>query len=262
MSDGETINICLSSDDNYAKHAGVVIASILYNANSDDNLIISILDGGISEKYKNEILSLKSIKNCEINFIKIDNAMFDIFKDIQTHAYISLPAYFRLKMPTFLPEAKKVIYLDCDVIVNTSLKELYETDIDNYLLAGVLDSKRRMIKKNPTYINTGVLLINIEKLREDNLENKVLEYAKQNAKKIKFGDQEIINDVCKGKIKLIDKEWNVQSSNFVNRSCYTHNPKIIHFVSQRKPWHFGSFSYHKNFYFKYLQLTPWKLDEK
>ena len=77
-----------------------------------------------------------------------------------------------------------------------------------------------------------------------------------------MGDQEIINEVLKGRIKILKENWNVQSSNFVNRSSYTHEPYIIHFVSKRKPWHFGSFSYHKYLYFKYLELTPWKIPEE
>ena len=75
-----------------------------------------------------------------------------------------------------------------------------------------------------------------------------------------MGDQQIINDVLKGRIKIVDDEWNVQSSNFTNRSSYTKHPKVIHYVARKKPWHFGSFSVHRNLYFKNLQLTPWKLN--
>ena len=65
------INIALSCDENYSKYAGIVIASILANAKNTDILDIYILDGGISEKSKEKILSLKNIKNCNIEFVTV-----------------------------------------------------------------------------------------------------------------------------------------------------------------------------------------------
>lgn len=72
----------------------------------------------------------------------------------------------------------------------------------------------------------------------------------------------VLADGYQGKIMLVEDEWNVQSSNFTNRSSYTRTPKAIHFVAKKKPWHYASFSVHRPLYFKYLQLTPWKLSEK
>lgn len=261
MAEDNTINICLSCDDNYSKYAGVVIASVLSNA-KNENLKVYILDGGISEERKEQICSLKSIKDCEIIFIPISEDMFEDYKKVKTHKYISLATYYRLKMPSLLPDIKKIIYFDCDVVVNTSLVDLYAVDLSDYLLAGVADNKKRMVKENPSYVNAGILVFNLENMRKDNTEQKFYEYTKENINNITKGDQEIINEVCKGKIKVINSEWNVQNSNFVNRSLYTNNPKIIHYLSKEKPWKFGSFSYYKNFWFKYLQLTPWALSEE
>lgn len=255
------INVCLACDDNYAKHAGVVIASVLSSANPADNLVFYILDGGIQEENKNKIFQLKTIKNCEINFVKIDNSMFSDYLGIKTHAYISLPTYYRLKLPTLLPGVKKVIYFDCDVVVNHSLRELFDLSLGDYVIAGVKDINKRMLKKNPGYVNAGMLVFDIENMRAKNIEQEFLEWTKAHKDTIKLGDQEIINEVLKGKIKVVDDEWNVQSSNFTNRSSYTNYPKVIHFVAKKKPWHFASFSYHRNLYFKALQLTPWKLND-
>ena len=258
----KTINICLSCDDNYTKYAGVVIASILANSNDNDNLMFYILDGGISKEKKQQISSLTSIKNCQINFVPIDENMFSDYAKVKTHKYISIATYYRLKAPSLLPNVDKIIYLDCDVVVNTSLKELYEIDIKDYLLAGVSDNKKRMVKENPTYVNAGILVFNLEKMRQENTEEEFYNYTKENVNNITKGDQEIINEVCKGKIKVIDSQWNVQTSNFVNRSDYTTNPKIIHYLSKEKPWKFGSYSYHKKYWFKYLQLTPWAISNE
>lgn len=256
------INVCVACDENYAKYAGVLIASVLYNASVKDNLTFYILDGGISETKKSEILELKNIKNCDINFVKIDNEMFREYMSIKTHKYISLPTYYRLKLPTLLPNVSRVIYFDCDMVVNSSLAPLFNKNLDDCVMAGVRDINKKMLKKNPSYVNAGMLVMDIDAMKRENCEEKFLDYTKKHFNEIKVGDQEIINEVLKGKIKIVEDEWNVQSSNFTNRSSYTNNPKVIHFVARQKPWHFGSFSWHKDYYFKYLQLTPWALKEE
>lgn len=255
----DRINVCLSSDDNYAKYAGVVIASVLSNADKNDDLHFYILDGGITEDNKSKISSLKSIKNCEIDFVFIDEKMFEDYKKVKTHDYISVASYYLLKTAELLPDINKVIYLDCDVVVNTSLKELFYKDTSDYLMAGVNDNKVRMVKENPTYVNSGMLLLDLNNMRKDGTEDKFFNYTKENIDTITKGDQEIINEVCKGRIMVLEPEWNVQTSNFVNRSTYTNHPKIIHYLSKEKPWKFGSYSYFKPLWFKYLGLTPWAL---
>ena len=258
----EVINVCLACDDNYSKYAGVVIASILANADTEDNLTFYILDGGIAQENKQKIQELKSIKNCEINFIEIDESLFEEYKKVKTHKYITLATYYRLKLPSMLLTVPRVIYLDCDMVVESSLKELYNKNLSDKPLAGVHDIKLKNILENPTYVNAGMLVMDLDNMRKQNLEEKFLQWTKEHINTIKTGDQEIINEVCRGNILVIEDEWNVQSSNFTNRSSYTNTPKIVHFTAVNKPWHWASFSYHRDLYFKYLQLTPWKLSEK
>jgi len=258
----DIINICIACDDNYAKHAGVLIASVLKNANEDDKLAFYILDGGISEDKIEKIRSLTKIKDATINFIKINDDLFEDYKAIKTHSYISLPSYYRLKLSSLLTNINRVIYFDCDIIVNSSLKELFNSDLNSNPIAGVKDIDKRKLKKNPTYINSGMVVMDLEKIRTNNIETKFLEWTANNIERIKTGDQEILNEVCKNQVTILDDTWNVQSSNFTNRSSYTNNPKVIHFVAKLKPWHFGSLSYHKFYYFKYLQLTPWALQNE
>lgn len=255
------INVCISFDDNYAQYAGVTIASILYNAKASDELYFYLLDGGVSDENKNKLLSLKSIKDCEMNFVHIDEELFADYKKIKTHKYISLPTYFRLKSAELMPNVDKLIYLDCDTVVNTSLEELFNIDLEYNIIAGVNDLSHKAVKKNPSYINAGMILMDLNKIREQNIEEKFLEYTKNNIEKIKAGDQDIINSVLKGKIKLLNHKWNVQTSNFTNRSSYAKFPWIIHYVGQQKPWKYGNWNYHTEYYNKYLQLTPWALDK-
>lgn len=254
------INVCLACDNNYAKYAGVVVASVLANSKNDESLNFYILDGGISESKKTEILSLKSIKDCKIEFVQIDEAMFEDYKKVATHKYISIATYYRLRLATLLPEVERIIYFDCDMVVNSSLNNLFNVELGENVIAGVRDINKRMLQQNPSYINAGMVLFDLNKIREENIEQKFYDYTNENFETIKMGDQTIINEVLKGRIKIVEDEWNVQSSNFTNRSSYTKHPYIIHYVAKRKPWHFGSFSVHRQLYFKYLQMTPWKLN--
>ena len=254
------INVCLACDNNYAKYAGVVVASVLANSKDDESLNFYILDGGISESKKTEILSLKSIKDCKIEFVQIEESMFEDYKKVATHKYISIATYYRLRLATLLPEVERIIYFDCDMVVNSSLNNLFNVELGENIIAGVRDINKRMLQQNPSYINAGMVLFDLNKIREENIEQKFYDYTNENFETIKMGDQTIINEVLKGRIKIVEDEWNVQSSNFTNRSSYTKHPYIIHYVAKRKPWHFGSFSVHRQLYFKYLQMTPWKLN--
>ena len=82
------INICFACDDNYAKLCGVSIASILNNAKDSDELNFYILDYHISEKNKAKFEHLKKIKDCEINFFKIDDERFKNLKRLSEHSIL------------------------------------------------------------------------------------------------------------------------------------------------------------------------------
>ena len=258
-------NICLSCDNNYAQYAGVVIASILLNSDDKSFFNFYILDGNIEQENKDKIEKLKEIKNFNLNFISIDENLFEVYKKIGTHSYISLSTYYRLKLASLLPDVDNILYLDCDVIINSNLAELLEIDISEYYAAGVKDIAVNSsgyvpkLEDGNLYFNAGVLYFNLDKIRKDNIESEFEKYTIENFDKIRVGDQEIINVVCQGKIKELSSTWNVQSSNFVNRSDYTKNPNIVHYVGRNKPWKFGSINYWKNLYFNVLEKTPWAI---
>lgn len=258
------INVCLSTDNNYSKYAGVVIASILNNANPEDELHFYILDGGIQQENKDKILALKSIKDCQIDFVQVDDSEFEIYKNIKTHSYVTLQTYYRLKLAAILPEVERIIYLDCDMVVNSSLKDLFESNLHNNVIGGSLDArvKHKRKWKNSNYINAGMILFDLRKFREENIEDVFIEYTKSHIDSIDTGDQDIINFALKDRIEILPDKWNVQVSGFASRSSFMKLPNIIHYISADKPWIFGSCIFFKELYFKYLQLTPWALTEE
>jgi len=274
------INICLASDNNYAKYLAVTIASILKNANYSDELHFYILDGGIDNLNKHKLQRLISKETNTLVFICASNEVFERFPKLYGH--ISLPAYYRFIIADLLLDIDKVIYLDCDIIVQTSLSELYKINIDDYCLAGVEDVgymywrnvDERLIHQFD-YINTGVLLINLKTWRERNIGKQLINYVSSGFDKYLFDvDQGVINYVCKDRIKFIDYRWNVQDSfyrpdievstniNKVEIINASDKPAIVHFTGTRKPWVDNliislPMAY---LYYKYLKYTAWKID--
>ncbi len=252
------INVCLAADDGYAVHAGTVIASILLN--SQASFVFYLIDEGISENNKKSLEEMLILGSGKIIFLEVSQKYKSFFRDTKTHKYITLPTYYRLILEELLPkEINRVIYLDCDVIVNDDLATLYRWKLEKgKVIGGVKDLNwRRSNEQN--YINPGVMLVDLEAMRCGKYQEKLLNYIENNRKAIKLGDQEIINTVLAEKICLLPAEWNLQTSNFVNRSSYVRRPKIIHYVGKQKPWIFGSWNWYQREYQKVLDSIPWRI---
>ena len=134
-----------------------------------------------------------------------------------------------------------------------SLSDLYFTDFKDNFCAGVVD----YLGQEQVMVNSGVLLINLQKWREENAEKLIFNYIEHNKEKISSGDQEIINAVFKDKILLLPDMWNVQTLNFYSFSNYEMNYGIVHFIGGSKPWLFGSFMPFKKKFFYYMSKTEW-----
>ncbi len=267
------INICFSTDNNYAQHLAVAIVSILKNSKETDTFSFFVLDAGITYENKNKISELKKIKDFNIEYIKIN---LELFKDYPHNSkYITIATYSRLLISSLLNTMDKVIYLDCDLVVCCSLDELFVENIDNYHIAGVEDiyyyHYRRYLKREieSLYINTGVLLINLKKWRQDNIEEKLLAVPKNTTIELVHQDQDIINIVLNKTTKPLDLKWNVMNNFFrvVNHmeihplkrfiKIAWQSPAIVHFTNEIKPWH-KSYIPYGNLYLKYLQYTSFE----
>ena len=216
------MNFLLSSDDNYAPLLGVTVYSLLENNYNDFNEInIFVLDMGISKKNKSKLHSICQNFKTEVNlhFIKSDN--IEGLFGIKIKATRALATYARLFSCTLLDDnIDKIIYLDCDAIVDGSFKELSKLNIDDYYCAGVLDAGPEYINsflnlpEGNDHFNAGFLLINLKKWREDNLEDKFLDYVIENNGEVFHNDQGVINVICRDKILKIDPKYNLLSPFF------------------------------------------------
>lgn len=271
----ESINIALSTDDNYACHTAVVIASILYNANKEDNLHFFIM-GNISLNTKNNICKLKKIKSFEITFLSIDESKLAFLRKVNIRQHVTLATYYKLFMPDYFPHINKILWLDSDLIVLTSLKELWEVNIDDYYFAATSDigqwyKEKIGIPEDYIYINSGVFIMNSRKMREENALAYMVEYVEKNYSKFTVADQCIINGAFYDKIKLTEHKWNFiyefvdanlrKDYIFRDEEDYKQafsTPAIVHFAGNHsKPWLIGIKLPYKNEYWKYLKMTEW-----
>ena len=235
------MNIFFAINDKYIKQLCVTIVSILEN-NKDEFIHFYILSSDLTEKSKNKILKIKKrYQNWDISFINPD---INLFKNLKLNLHhISIDTYFRYVIADVAQHIDKALYLDADLIVNGSLKNLYNSPFnDNYCVA-VKDSYIEQIdyKKNigfndsDLYINAGVLLLNLKKIRENNLSEKFFKYTAELCDIINFQDQDIINIAFKGNIQEIDNIYNFTSADVENgdKNIY---PVVIHYTGKRKPW--------------------------
>ncbi|WP_396126164.1 glycosyltransferase family 8 protein [Anaerobacillus sp. CMMVII] len=183
-----------------------------------------------------------------------------------TIGYITKETYFRILLPELLSsKIKKVLYLDCDLIVKKDISELWNTDIKKYILAAVDESsmfgsgRRRRLKKElgiskrSRYFNAGVLLLNLKKWRKDGVSERIVNYLKRHPK-LTFMDQDALNAVLHNEWHQLDYKWNYTTYHW---DQFPHvKPAIIHFCGWRKPW--NSDIRYKEEYFKYLKSSMWE----
>lgn len=215
------MNVLFASDDNYATLLGVSLYSFLENnCREFDKIEIYVLDGGISDKNKEKLQEICDEFNVgEMSFVKYDD--IDKVLGIDIKATRPLSTYARLFAASLLDDSiDKILYVDVDGVVTGSFKELWETDIEDYDCAGVLDAGPKFnniflgIPENDEHYNAGVLLINLKKWRDEKIEEKFLDLIIENDGEVHHNDQGIINVISKGKILKVHPKYNVVSPFF------------------------------------------------
>ena len=244
------INIAYAFDNNYYYITHVSMKSIMLNQNKNTYIIFYIL---ISEDIYNEQKSViddicKEHINCRINYYKFKNE----FKEFSTSGYIkrTTAIYYRLLLQNLLLNETKALYFDCDTLIYKDLTELYNYNISDKYYVGQYEGKplKRYGNNLTDFINSGAILINLEKLRKDNIFQKMIDFLRKNNQTLLFLDQDAINVVCNGKNGFFPsnyissgvcslsemKEINKVKSNLIINE--QKEPYIFHFKIYLKPW--------------------------
>lgn len=236
---------CIIISPNWLQYAYVEIYALV-NTNPLIDMIYLVSDdyGRPEQTFCDKI---KLIYGVTVKFIDLESYFNGKIHTPMNNRFTKYTLY-RLLLPYVIPE-DILLYIDADAIVNDNLSELYDMDMTDYHIAGckdigILDCQLQDIGMNPgdDYINAGVLLMNLRKIREDKLTEKWIDMI--NTRPTSCFDQDIINATCK--IKLIDNKYN---SSLSTGLAPLDKIKIAHYaghITEQKPWEKTSISTMKN----------------
>ena len=175
------LNVVYSSDNNYAQHVGVSMISLFENNYEFEKIVVYFIGNDVSLENKNKLSLICEKFNRSIQFIDFQKFSNKIKLNIGNS--ISISSYARLFLSSMVDtNIDKVLYLDSDSIINSTLSGLWNEDISEYYVAGVSDTVSDQTKLkvnlgvNSPYINAGMILINLKKWREESIEEKFIEF--------------------------------------------------------------------------------------
>lgn len=254
-STSKNIPIAMALDDNYLYPTIVAMTSILENASLETKYDFYVMHPAeFKEENKAKLKSLENkYEKCNIKIIDMGTA----YKNANDKGHITTPAYYRLSLSDLLPDINKIIWLDGDTITNVDLRDLYNIEMNGYYYKGYLDDNvhavENFIKENDHCICSGVMLVNLEELRKDNMVKKFSEFIEKNNERLIQHDQTTINVVAYKKTWILPakfgiynyhklKEAEEQSKVYLCNNGYSTqelreayiNPAILHCIS--KPW--------------------------
>lgn len=272
----DTIHIFFAANVGYYQHLCVLLVSILEN-NPGERFMFHVM----TDREDAEAEKIKGIaatySNFEIRFVVMDDSIFEKFPLLIEH--ITLQMYYRFLIPIIAPpELKKALYFDCDMVCNTALRELWTIPIGDDYVGGCSVFKAEFIDpegkkylesigypdphREDKYICSGMLLMNLEKIRNDEKVPELLDWCRRTPHS-KYTDQDAINCVFFDRIKPLDPKWN-----YTTIAAYYHRKKdsncIVHFIGPQKPWKPEILCRHylAPLYMHYWKRTPYRNDIK
>ena len=230
--------IVLAGDCNDTRQLETTIKSILYH---NRDVKIYILNQDIMPDWFRKPRKIARMLGSDIIDVKLpEQAIFQAWTK-QTH--ISSIAYARYFIPDYIQE-DTVLYLDCDLLINDKLDSLFEQDVREHYVAAIRYA-------NGQGFNTGVLLINNKKWRQEELKERLIEQSIITTKEVEEGrfehfngDQTIFNQVLQDDWLELDRAYNLQVghdvvalyNNWQEHLAFNDKPVVIHFTTYRKPW--------------------------
>lgn len=264
------IPIFFTIDDAYAPFLGVALNSAVKNSSADRKYKAIVLHQDLSEANIKKLKALES-DNFQIELTPM-KANFEVLDDRMSNRlrcdYFTLTIYFRLFIPAMFPEYDKGIYIDSDVVLTDDIAKLFDTDIgDNFIGAcndlSIADipplvayTENAVGVKGKEYINSGVLLMNLKKMRECDFEGHFLNLLNTYHFDSIAPDQDYINAMCNGKIYYLDEVWDAMPN---DNAQPLSNAKLIHYNLFSKPWCYDNIQY-EEFFWKYAEDSGY-LDE-
>lgn len=273
------INILSTPSDNYAMPCGVMFYSACVNNKKSNLHFYVVTDNSFTEENKNKLRETVTPFGNQIDFIIIDDNDINISTGMSC-SYYPKYVFYRLFAFKYLPQnVSKILYLDCDIIIRADLSDLWEIDISNYGIAGVPDAQEGRIQNynrlgyssEKGYYNAGVIMMNLDFWRNNNVEVQIRELMTEHSSKLELYDQDVLNSVFQSSKKYLPLKYNAQSGFFYHKRFYLFEylkykqdlkeaiskPIILHLCGPQ-PWSKGCSHPFKSEFFKYRDQTIWK----
>lgn len=266
-------HIVFTIDENFVRFCAVTMASVLASDKAAD-LTFHIVTDGLGEESRRILSTLAEKQGASVRFYEVSPEDTQKFAVRWEKHRMSSAAFYRCLLGDILPmNISKVLYLDCDLLVLGSLDELWNTELDGYALGAVPDDWTPNLRHFEQlgydaarwhYINSGVLLINLDYWRGHRLAERFEETYRRQPRNI-LHDQDLINYLLHEQCRPLPFRWNVQEGFYrprkeqqdeTFRETILH-PSILHY-SSIKPWQYKCMHPLRHLYFTYQDLTPWK----
>jgi lipopolysaccharide biosynthesis glycosyltransferase len=245
--------------DGYVPQLAVALVSMFTsNVNNEIKTYIVSADlGEADKKMLNE--SVRGFAR-ELTFLHIDPSNFNKLK---VHFHLTHATFYRLFIPEILADLDKILYLDCDIVVEADLMDLWTVDMSGYGNGGVIfpgtDTRDRLGVKDGCDMNAGILIMNLRFWRENDITMRCSRWLASTESP--FMDNDAMNVVLNGAQKGVDTRWNLNPIHFGGSCKESDYPsRILHFAGAIKPWHKCYDFQFQELYRKYLALTPWIFD--
>ena len=277
------MNILYELDSNFAPQVCASMASLCDSNRDVEDIHFYIFGLALNSTAAENLRRVAREFGRSIDIIAIDGFM-EAFGNFDTFGWSEI-ILSRLLMARFLPEGvNRVLHLDGDTIVLSSLKDYWNTEFEgDQVIAGCIeatvdrDRLEALGLARSQYFNAGVLLVDLKRWREEGIERKIVDYCLENGDKLFANDQDAINIVLKGRIKAVSPAYNwcnsyvfynyrtlnslMRGVPYYSKDEYkrgTSKPAIIHYLGEERPWREGNKHRYRDEYLRYLGATPYK----
>lgn len=253
------IPIFFTIDDSYAPFLAVALNSAIKNSDPQRNYKAIVLYQDLGADNISRLQSLQT-ENFKIELMPIRanmEALDDRMSNRLRCDYFTLTIYFRLFIPSMFPQYDKGIYIDSDVVLTDDIAKLFDIDIgENYIGAcndlSIADipplvayTEKAVGVNAKEYINSGVLLMNLKKMRDDDLEGRFLALLNKYHFDSIAPDQDYLNAMCNGKIYYLEEKWDTMPNDAKPMLTET---SLIHYNLFSKPWCYDGIQYEEQFW--------------
>ena len=248
----EPLNLLVTLNAAYIPPLTVMLSSLLHT-NSERQIDLYLLHSSLTEKDLEQIRLVLTDSQCTLRSIRADRSLL---KDAPITDRYPQEMYYRIFAAKYLPShLSRVLYLDPDLVINGPLDHLYQTPLDGCLFAAAshlgrffsaINRNRLNMEKESLYINSGVMLFNLERLRREQDETAVFQYIQTNRDKLLLPDQDVISGLYEGNIlplnpfvyNMTEKLFALRprSKAWLNLDWVREHTTIIHYCGRNKPW--------------------------